>query len=430
MARASHRSEMPEPSNIWHYAARWMMFNPTELNKFSPTTQGQLYSRIREYATTLIAQDRISQAESIANRHYSVTTRLGLKMIVIAIGALTFGQGFWLLATQIVERSELVPLTTLIGGLVTSTAVDTLATRAITNWNLRRDLHKNLHLLKQQQPYSHGSELVDRFYKAQRQLILMVEGKSKVWQIPIHTLAAITLSATEFVITRHVVSYAVFMPAEVKFAIAALPVIITWAIAILQSEYFERPDYARDLIQRYERHILPSTTLSSEERNNWAYHRLYEDGRFDAFLAFVLGRSPSLMIKNAQMACAWYDFDYCHGRIRQLVQDFKAESQCLNENYRENLARLPSNAILPPVMTEDRSDTEIYEQQMRREQASDRWIETHRPKLEEDLQLKLAELRAYFFDEISRQYLKRQAARRQYQEGYVQWQKLNDEAVR
>lgn len=72
MARASHRSEMPEPSNIWYFVARWMMFNPAELDKFSPTTQGQIYNRIREYATTLIAQDRISQATEIANRHYGV----------------------------------------------------------------------------------------------------------------------------------------------------------------------------------------------------------------------------------------------------------------------------------------------------------------------------------------------------------------------
>lgn len=432
MTYPPHISEMPKLTDAWPYVAQWLTFSSKELTRFSQKTRGQLFNRVREYAETMAAQDRISQLEPIAQRSYGVTTRVLLKAIVVMIGALTFGQGFSLLARHLVERSEFVPVTTLVGGLATSVGMDALATQALTNWNKRRDVHKHLQQLKQQQKRSQGSsnELTDWFYDSQYRLIERVEWSRRVWQIPVHTLAACTLSTIEFVITRYIVNHTVtrFMPAPlvVRVAIATLPVVITWVASLLQSEYFERPDYSRDLIRQYERHIIPDAELSEAEFYDWTHHRLYEDGRLDAGLAFVLGRGPTLKIKNLSMAYAHYDILYYSKRIRQLEQEYKTRVQQLQENFQAELMNLPDKALLPPLIIEDRSDLEIYEQEERRRRLRQAWIEAEKPKLIVQFKESIKATKADYIDEFKRQCQKLKDAVQDYRDHYIQWRNLND----
>jgi hypothetical protein len=424
-------SEMPTTRNVWDYVIGWLKLTPTDLERFSSRTLSVIYDHIREYSETLVAQDRISQLEAVANHRYSLATRVLLKTIVVSIGALTFGQGFWLLANHMISRSEFVSVTTFIGGIVTSASVDTLTTKALTNWNKRRDLHRQLHQIKQYQQAARASrtELTDWFYQAQSLLLKRVEGHNRVWQIPIATLAACTLSTIELVITHYIVNQtfvSTILPFALKLAIASLPVVITWTIALLQSEYFERPDYARDLIRQYERRIIPSLDYSDQETTEWTHHRLYEDGRLDAFLAFVLGRSPTLMIKNPQMAYGYYDAVYFSQRIRQLEQDCNAKVQGLQDTSQAALMQISEQAALPPLITVDRSDLEIHEQEVRRHFFRNAWIAQETPKLLARLQTEITVTKANYADEIRRQQQKLKQAVNAYQEGYQQWQKLNE----
>lgn len=443
MARYPYISELPEPRNARQYADKWLQLSQETIDRIDESDKSTIHDRVCECAETRAAEDLISKMQREAARHYAPSTRWLIRGVVVLMGALTFGQGFFLLTSAILPQeplSNFVPVATFLGGLTASAYVDTLATQALTNKEKSRVLHKHRQQFKvnQRQAQVTGTELTENFHRSQVNLVESVEQIHGVWQLPLSAISACVLSLIEFGVTLYVVDNAlapdgVFASLqlltedtrlEITVAIAALPVVITWAASRLQSLYFERPDYLRDLITQYERHVTPDVELSDEAFRDWAYQRLYEDGRIHAGVLHVLGHNAS-HLKNVTMARGAHGMGYREQRMRQLQQSYKQDTHALYTRYQDDLLALPAQAVLPPLIETGRSDLEIAEQEERRQYLCRLWVEQEEPRLLKRLQIDLALLKADYTEEIKREAEKWKAAEAEYNEGDRQWQKLN-----
>lgn len=443
MARYPHISELPEPIDTGQYVDKWLQFNQEVIDRVDESDKSTIHGRVRECAETRAAEDLISTMQGEATRQYASSTRWLVRGIVVLMGALTFGQGFFLLTSAILQEeplSNFVPVATFLGGLTASAYVDTLATQALTNKEKSRLLHKHRQRFRasQRQAQATGTELTEDFYHSQSELVERVEKTHGIWQIPLSAIAAIVLSLIEFGVTFHIVKTALaadgllvallpfttVVPPYIKVAIAALPVVITWAASRLQSLYFERPDYLRGLITQYERHITPDVDLSDEAFTDWAHHRLYEDGRVHAGVLHVSGQSAP-QIKNLAMARGAYGMSYREQCIRQFQQAYKQDVQALHTRYQDDRMALPGKAELPPLITVGRSDLEVVEQEEYRQYRCRLWVEQEEPRLLTRFQADMAMLKADYTEEIKRAVEKWKAAEAEYKAGYRQWQQLN-----
>ena len=429
----------------WHYVAIWMLLTAVNLQRLSERRIARICACVQECGQSSAAQEISGGLRAVAECQFSPASRFLFKAIVVVIGGLTFGRGFYLLTESVVGSTDLsnfIPVATFVGGLFTSACVDTLATIAATNWNKRRDLRLHLQPFEQSWKASEASATVvtKAYHGARCALVRKVEGRSGIWQIPLHTLLAVVLSGLEFTVTLQVVRSPLSqsllagllnmtspdgVPNSLELAISSLPVVLTWASAFIQSYYFERPEYTRDWIRRYCRYIKPSDAWSDEVKHDWVEDRLYEDGCLNAELDFILGRHTNGDLKNLQMADADYDAAFIKAKMHQALEDYRVQVRYLREQSHTESISLPERAPLPPLLTQDRCDLEIFEQEERRRCIQDAWVREESQKLSNRLQEALKTAETDCRSAIQSLYQKWQEAAARYQAGYRQWQRLN-----
>ena len=169
---------------------------------------------------------------------------------------------------------------------------------------------------------------------------------------------------------------------------------------------------------------MPDFNLSDEAFTDWAHHRLYEDGRIHAGVLHILGQSAP-QIKNLAMARGAYSMGYREQRMRQLQQAHKQDVQALHTRYQNDRMALPGKAELPPLVTIGRSDLEVVEQEEYRQYRRRLWVKQEEPRLSMRFQADLVMLKADYTEEIKREVEKWKVAETEYNEGYRQWQQLN-----
>jgi hypothetical protein len=425
-----HTPEFPPHPNPWVAIERRMKFPQHQLDRLSDSVRAQVRQRNREYAEAMFAEHRRHTLYPLAERRYSPSTRWLVKIVVVSVGALSFTMGIQLLTQRL---GVWAPAATVIGGGVASFCVDVLATRSLTNWKRRRLTDQQLRQLKQQaaivlQPTYDCNELVQQYYQAQQHLLQQIEGGNRVWQVPIHAVVACLFSAIELTITITFVSRLPLLgnfPDTLKILLACLPVFLTWAISLLQSEYFEIPDYLANLIPQYNRFLRPPIDLDAAEINIWLVHRAYEEDRLDAGIQYVLEGDASLRLKTLAMAVAAYDVTYYQRQIQQLEQRRNATLLDRWQTFQRQRSQLPLQAPLPPLVEKGCSTQEIYEQRKRQHLVQQRWVEQELPKHESCFREEMLAIKADFSTNIQRHKQKLAQALQAYNLAHRQWKTLN-----
>lgn len=419
-----HNPQNPLVTNPWQLIAKCLQLSQGDLERLADSDLALLQQRAQEYGETLTAARRIRNLEPMARRRYGPTTRLLVKLVVVAIGALSFSTGIQLFAQRF---GHLALAVAIVGGGLASACMDGLATRTSTNLQKRRDLNRQLRQLEHQVQLDclPDTDLKQIYHRAQRRALEQVEGSNRIGQVPVLGLVAWGMSACELAITLYVVNrlgLTSSLPLPIQVLVAGLPVLLTWAASLLQSEYFERPDYAADLIPQYQAHLRPGLDLTPKAVEDWCLDRAFQDGRLDSAITFVLEGDPTLQLKNVAMARAQYEIDYHHGYIRWLEQTCNTLIMDRWQAFQAERARLPQEAPQLPIVERNHSAREIYEQTQASQTAIRRWVEEELPRRLNLCNQDVLALKADYAAAIRRHHRQLKQAEKAYQQAHEQWQ--------
>lgn len=311
-------------STLWDKPEKWMKISSSKEDALGYDQINYIRQRIREYARSKIAVKRINDLTPFARRVSSNENfRIIWKIVVVTVGAITYGAAIRILASS---WGEFAIPAALVGGALASFLVDSLATKSLANYYISRQTLNTIRVLGQlwQQQSGIGNSFSKQFFEEQRTLVHEIEGSASIEQIPVNATIALCLSIVEYVAASWLFVNFVSaddLPATMTRSIAAtLPVLLTWASSILQAQKFELPEHARALGDKYWDYIVPSPNLGDAELTDFMAEKCYQDARLDVALQIILSDVSNPECPTPEIAQFAFDVEYCKDRKRTLQE--------------------------------------------------------------------------------------------------------------
>ena len=333
--------------NTWHFVQKWLQIDAKRLRDLDEPRLQQMRDRIREYATAETAYQRMIEIQRVADKTVHEANRQLTTIIITIAGALTYGSAMKIFAANLGQFA--IPAA-LVGGALASFWVDALAKNSLTNYlcsqGAKRAFSK-LDRLRANEMHGKGqgfSELSSLFWNARAGLIEELEGISNGSEFPVNTGIGLGLSVIEYVTAVWIVSQAAVLsqiPFWVKLVAAALPVVLTWAAAAIQSQKFEIPDHYAELLNQYQSKLLPPQNLSEQALENWCRERRFQDARLDAGISAILASNHNYKHPTPELAELAFDMDFCEEKIEECEEAMERDKERRKQALYQKVARLP-----------------------------------------------------------------------------------------
>lgn len=232
-------------------------------NKFRKPKIAKVEEYIEKLAIGEILEERPRNLKRVAKIQFNSTHQILIKLIVLVVGSVVYSNTFRIYTASL---GSFTWLAAIVGGFVASVGVDYLATQACYQYLCRQITRRALNQLERQkkQQLKEGENQFSRcFWDGKINFILDIEGDILAQsheinllgqKISIYVVAAVVLNLIEFTGAFYLVSkLGLFedLPTFIQLVISSLPVVLTWMLAFVQADWFYRPSYAREILNKY-----------------------------------------------------------------------------------------------------------------------------------------------------------------------------------
>jgi hypothetical protein len=388
--------------------------------------RAKMSERQQRSGKSRVAESRIDDLETTAQRQTSNAAKKATKIVVVMIGALTFSAGTQVLTSRL---GAMALPAAMAGGALASFLVDDRATKVTTKARLAHSTKQALSsIIEQKRSQPPINELGELYYSSQTRLIQEIEGKNLGKQLWIDGVLAGSLSAAEFTVSFWIVAQ-LGLPGGllIEGIAASLPVTLIWIAAAFQSDQFELPEKFAELINKYEPALFPPAGMPEEELQELLMVEITQEKRIDNFVKFVAEGDDSGRLKNLPMAEADYDLIQIRDRKHGLEQERDMAVEKRLFAHRADVADLPNQFPIPEVNVTGFSPQQIKEQTEKIKHQKAIWVENKTADLENNLKQDITMISHRFETQIKQCEEDMAEAQQRYNEGYRHWQEKDDE---
>ncbi|MBW4596194.1 MAG: hypothetical protein KME46_25650 [Brasilonema angustatum HA4187-MV1] len=314
----------------------WLNHQPEQIERLAHSDKPEIKQFLSQQADAELAQARTDDLSHKA-RQCNKSTKNLIKTIVIFVGALTFSAAPQLLASG-AARGPLAISAGILGGGAATFFVEELGVKGVTK---KRRRHNSLSaqdsLENQHSAYPSQNQLVDFYFNAQKVRLLQVEGENLTTDFKADLAIAGLLSVVE-----GATAFVLILPAGLgmAFLAAGFPVALTWAAILFQSRHFDFAEYCADLIKKYEP-FQPSPEVSEEEAR--------QVQSLDYSFKYVAEGDKTGLLKNLDMARAYFDICYADKKLQQIAKHYIHELNELRLQLCEQLKHLEEQWVMPEI---------------------------------------------------------------------------------
>ncbi|MGK7886840.1 MAG: hypothetical protein AB4057_19710 [Crocosphaera sp.] len=305
-------------------------------NKFRKPKIAKIEEYIEKLAIGEIFEERPRNLKRVAKIQFNPTHQILIKLVVLLVGSVVYSNTFRIYTASL---GSFTWLAAIFGGFVASVGVDYLATQASSQYLCRQITRRALNQLERQkkQQLKEGENQFSRcFWDGKINFILDMEGDILAQsheinllgqKISIYVVAAVVLNLIEFTGAFYLVSkLGLFedLPTFIQLVISSLPVVLTWMLAFVQADWFHRPSYARELLNKYSEKAQGMITEPIDK----IYKALV---RLDAGIEALLNRQSEY--PTVELAELDADIKYFGDQRSELQEEGKLKIQSLKNKY-------------------------------------------------------------------------------------------------
>ncbi|HAC62449.1 MAG TPA: hypothetical protein DCF68_02660, partial [Cyanothece sp. UBA12306] len=382
-------------------------------NKFSQLKIAKIKEYIEKLAIKKVLEERPQNLKRVARIKFNPTHQIMIKLVVLLVGSVVYSNTFRIYT---INFGNLAWLVAIIGGFVASGGVDYLATQVCSQYLCRQITRRALNQLesqKNQQLKEGENQFIRGFWDSKINFIFNVEGGILAQsheinllgqKISIYVIAAVVLNLIEFTGAFYLVSkLGLFedLPIFIRLVISSLPVVLTWMMAFVQADWFERPQYARELLNKYNKKAQGMITEPIDQM----YRTLV---RLDAGIEQML--SSKSEYPTVELAELDADIRYFGDQMEDLQEEGKLKIQSLKNKYERQKKEI--EAEYPQFEQDLRGLADIDLERLKQEYETQKaqTLDAEFQKIEEIKQQKIKELSKELTEQLEELKIKQELA--------------------
>lgn len=367
---------------------KYINLDVISVKRIGPNRFAKIKQQIIEYGENQIVKNRISELNNEAKKRSTSQIKLIAKFATSIFGAIMLGSTLRLLFNGL--GSIALPASFL-GGMIMGYIIDELATNTLNDYifsQFTAATCERINTAMQFKNVKNGNEFLKAYWDTQLEVIHAVEGSIFNRQVQIYAIFAGFLSLIEYVGAFWIVKEAELFGNQdifIQAILAGLPVIMTWAIALLKSQKFGIPEYASSLIKRYrELNLIPVEKTEEELEDKYS-----TIAQLDAGIQAVLEKSANAKHLTQSLAELAFDSEYFKTKIQELENKYLYEIDNLKREFDEDIQNLPDNFPEPDLDIADLTDDQIAYENKELANRKEKWIEQETKNIQQSKQNKL-----------------------------------------